>query len=70
MQEKARFGLYTESAVYNVSDNFSPAGSKKGITQSVRSLHIMSQKRLMVSCNYALFPLIMWQAATPMSCAH
>lgn len=68
MQERARFGLYTESAVYNVSDNFSPAGSKKGITQSVRTLHIMSQKRLMVS--YALFPLIMWQAATPMSCAH
>lgn len=48
----------------------SPQLAQKGITHSGRALHITSQKRLMVRCNFPLFPLIMWQAATPMSCAH
>lgn len=67
----ARLRLCTKSAIYNLSDNFPPAGAKKkSITHSGRALHIASQKRLMVRCNFPLFPLIMWQAATPMSCAH
>lgn len=48
----------------------SPQPAQKRITHSGCALHIASQKRLMVRCNFPLFPLIMWQAATPMSCVH
>lgn len=56
--------LCNESSIYNLSDNF-PAAVAESITHSGCALHIASQKRLMVRCNFLLLPLIMWRPRLP-----